>query len=80
MKKHNEMLDIDSRERQTYINGFKRYEAKGIPVYIDGEKPGEADWEKIFQVREDDSFYMSDFVRGEEGALREIHFDRVYNK
>lgn len=67
-------------EQMQYINGLKRYEAKGIPVYIDGRKPGEEDWEKIFQVQEDGSFYMCDMVGAGEGNLREIHFDLVYNR
>lgn len=68
------------RERQKYINGLKRFEARGIPILIDGLKPDEEDWEKIFEIREDGSFYMGDYVGMEEGALREIHFDRVYHK
>ena len=38
-------------EQKKYINGLKRYESKGIPVYIDGELPEDGDWEKIFQIR-----------------------------
>lgn len=68
------------QDQQEYVNGLKRFEAKGIPVFIDGEKPQEKDWNKIFQIREDGSFYMSDYVGMEEGALQEIHFDRVYNR
>lgn len=67
-------------EQKEYINGLKRYESKGIPVYIDGERPLEEDWEKIFQIRDDGSFYMSDYVGIEDGNLKEIHFDRVYNR
>lgn len=70
---------LKEQEQQEYVNGLKRFEAKGIPVFIDGEKPEEEDWDKIFQVREDGSFYMSDYVGMEEGELRAIHFDRVYN-
>lgn len=80
MGKYREIPEVDEKEKQRYINGFKRYESKGIPIYIDGKKPAAEDWEKIFEVREDNSFYMSDFVGGEEGSLREIHFDRVYHK
>lgn len=68
-------------EKQSeFINGLKRYEKKGIPVFIDGRKAQEQDWEKIFQVQEDGSFYMSDFIGIEDGALKEIHFDKVYNR
>ena len=74
---------MDERLRddwEQYVEGFRRYEAKGIPVYIDGEVPGEQDWEKIFQVNEDGSFYMCDYVGAMEGCLKEIRFDRVYNR
>lgn len=67
-------------EQMQYIDGLKRYEAKGIPVYIDGQQPDEEDWEKIFQVREDGSFYMCDYVGDGNGTLKEIHFDLVYNR
>ena len=66
------------KRRQQYLEGLHRYEARGIPVYIDGEIPGEEDWGKIFQVNEDGSFYMCDYVGASEGNLREIRFDRVY--
>lgn len=72
--------ETKEREQRKYVNGLKMFEAKGIPVLIDGEKPEEEDWGKIFQIREDGSFYMSDFIGLEEGALKEIHFDRVYNR
>ncbi len=68
------------KERKQYVNGLKRYEARGIPVYIDGVVPEDGDWEKIFQVNEDGSFYMCDYVGAEEGRLKEIRFDRVYNR
>ena len=68
-----------SRTEEKNRKGLKRYEQKGIPVYIDGKKPEEEDWEKIFQIQEDGGFYMSDFIGLEEGQLREIHFDKVYN-
>ena len=35
------------KRRQQYLEGLHRYEARGIPVYIDGEIPGEEDWGKI---------------------------------
>ena len=67
-------------EQKKYINGSKRYESKGIPVYIDGEQPEDSDWEKIFQIQEDGSFYMCDYVETGDGKLKEIHFDLVYNR
>ncbi len=64
-----------------YLEGLKRYRNKGIPIVIDGEELPETDWGKIFEIREDDSFYMADYVPNEEtGKLQEIRFDRVYNR
>lgn len=77
-KREQKEKEQKEKERE-YIRGLKRYEQKGIPVYIDGEKPGEQDWEKIFQIQEDGGFYMSDFIGLEDGKLREIRFDKVYN-
>ena len=67
-------------QRRQYVDGFRKYESKGIPVYIDGRKPGKEDWDKIFWVNEDGAFYMCDYVGSEEGGLKEIHFDKVYNR
>ncbi len=67
-------------EQKQYVDGLRRYEAKGIPVYIDGEIPQDEDWSRIFQVQEDGSFYMCDYVGAAEGRLKEIRFDRVYNR
>ena len=79
MEMQGDMEKQNRRKEQEYIKGLKRYEQKGIPVYIDGKKPEEEDWEKIFQIQEDGGFYMSDFIGLEDGKLREIHFDKVYN-
>lgn len=66
---------------ESYIAGLKRYREKGIPIVIDGEESAETDWNRIFETREDNSFYMADFVPDEEtGKLKEIRFDRVYHK
>lgn len=74
------MKEYNAEEQRQYVDGFRRFESKGVPVYIDGQEAKEKDWEKIFQVQEDGAFYMCDYVGMEEGALREIRFDRVYNK
>lgn len=67
--------------KESYIAGLKRYRERGIPIKIDGEECTERDWSRIFETREDNSFYMADFVADEEtGALTEIRFDRVYHK
>lgn len=66
---------------ESYIAGLKRYRDKGIAIRIDGEECEERDWSRIFEAREDQSFYMADFVSNEDtGKLMEIRFDRVYHK
>lgn len=66
-------------EKGQYLAGLKKYRDQGIAIIIDGEELPEKDWNKIFEIREDDSFYMADFVPdGETGKLREIRFDRAY--
>lgn len=74
------MKEYSAEEQRQYIDGLRRFEARGIPVYIDGKKPKEEDWDRIFQVQEDGGFYMCDYVGAGEGNLKEIRFDRVYNR
>lgn len=64
--------------QRTYLEGLKRYADRGIPIYIDGKECEEKDWERIFEVGEDGSFYMGDYVGAEQGCLQEIRFDKVY--
>lgn len=47
---------------QIYVEGLKRYQEKGIRVLIDGEDASDATWSKLFEVREDGSFYMGDYI------------------
>lgn len=65
-------------ERTRYMNGLKRYQSKGIPIYMDGKLSNAADWERLFELREDNMFYMGDYVQAETGELKEIRFDKVY--
>lgn len=69
----------DSEGKEQFLRGLKRYSEKGVPVYIDNHEAGPDDWEKLTQVREDNRFYMGDFVQNEYGELREIRFDMVYH-
>lgn len=45
MEMQGDMEKQNRRKEQEYIKGLKRYEQKGIPVYIDGKKPEEEDWD-----------------------------------
>ena len=44
MEMQGDMEKQNRRKEQEYIKGLKRYEQKGIPVYIDGKKPEEEDF------------------------------------
>lgn len=79
------MRTEDARERNErtkegeYLAGLKKYRDQGIAIIIDGEELPEEDWNKIFEVREDNSFYMADYIPDKNtGKLQEIRFDRVY--
>lgn len=68
----------EREEKERFIDGLKRYPEKGVQVYIDGKVAGPFDWEKLTMLREDNWFYMGDFIQDEYG-LREIRFDMVYH-
>ena len=69
----------DAKEERTrYMNGLKRYQNKGIPIYMDGKLSSSTDWERLFELREDNRFYMGDYVQADTGELKEIRFDKVY--
>ena len=51
-----------SEGKQVYVEGLKRYQKRGIRVLIDGVDASDATWEKLFEVREDGSFYMGDYI------------------
>lgn len=72
--------ELDHAEKEKFLKGLKLYSERGIPVYIDDKEPGPQDWEKLTMVREDNRFYMGDFVQSAEtGKLKEIRFDIVYH-
>lgn len=79
-KKSLKQTEEKREEMRRYLNGLKRYKEKGIPIYVDGKPSEPEEWEKLFEVREDGMFYMGDYVQAETGELKEIRFDKVYNK
>ena len=52
----------NNKSSQIYVEGLKRYQKRGIRVLIDGKDACEATWGKLFEVREDGSFYMGDYI------------------
>jgi len=71
-------LATDEVERSKFLNGLKKYPEMGVNVYIDDKIPGPDDWEKLVAVREDQFFYMGDYIQMD-GKLHEIRFDCVYH-
>lgn len=81
MKKDNARITAEGIKEEQYLKGLKRYQNQGVSILIDGKELPEEDWSKIFEVREDDSFYMADYIPDEKtGKLQEIRFDRIYNR
>ena len=97
---------LNPESRRAYLEGLRKYREKGVPILIDGKEADESQWDKIFEIREDGSFYMGDYILedaafkdSQEGIacessaeyaaaenglagrrLKEIRFDRVYNR
>jgi hypothetical protein len=81
MKKGNARDRVESSKEAQYLEGLKKYRDQGIAIIIDGEELPEEDWSKIFEVKEDDCFYMADYIPDETtGKLQEIRFDKIYNR
>ena len=76
-----------AEEIERYVDGLKRFQEKGVALYVDGFPAEPEDCAVIFNVREDGMFYMGDYIEtpgetdeGEqELKLTEIHFDKVYH-
>lgn len=81
MKKENARDRAEGIDKAQYLEGLKKYRDLGISIVIDGEELPEEDWSKIFEVKEDDYFYMADYIPDETtGKLQEIRFDKIYNR
>lgn len=80
MRKEDSKKRKEGRKDQ-YLERLKKYKNMGVTILIDGEELPEIDWEKLFDIREDDKFYMADYIPDlGTGRLQEIRFDRVYNR
>jgi hypothetical protein len=81
MKKRKARKRVEDTKESQYLEGLKKYRDQGIPIIIDGKESPEEDWNKIFKVKEEDCFYMADYVPNETtGKLKEIRFDKIYNR
>lgn len=80
-QERNQEWERRKREQQRiFMEGLCRYREKGISILIDGKECMPDEYHKIFEIKEDGSFYMGDYISADTGALAEIHFDRVYNR
>lgn len=76
-------LEKERREKEQqriFVEGLKKYRERGIPILIDGKECPPEEYDKIFELKEDGSFYMGDYIGADTGRLMEIRFDRVYYK
>lgn len=55
-------LRMNARSRKAYVQGLKRYQAKGVSVLIDGKEADDTLWERLFEIRSDGGFYMGDYI------------------
>ena len=80
-KEEQDQRELEMEARRKFVEGMKKYPEMGIAVYIDGKIPEEQrDWDKLTVIREDNQFYMADFVEDQEhGGLKEVRFDKVYH-
>ena len=77
-REKNEEWERRREQQKIFLEGLERYRNKGIPILIDGKECGPEEYKKLFELREDGSLYMGDYIGAESGMLTEIHFDRVY--
>lgn len=81
MTKEERLAELERRKKEQqriFLEGLERYRRKGIPIFIDGKECPPEDYKKLFELKEDGSFYMGDYISADSGVLAEIHFDRVY--
>lgn len=77
-------LRMNARSRKAYVQGLKRYQAKGVSVLIDGKEADDTLWERLFEIRSDGGFYMGDYVLEDlpedgDGACCET-FNQAFNQ
>lgn len=80
-KEEREQREREMEARRKFVEGMMRYPEMGIAVYIDDKMPEEqSDWDKLTVIREDNRFYMADFVEDQEnGGLKEVRWNKVYH-
>lgn len=59
-------MKMDARTREIYLEGLRRYRERGVRILLDGKEVEDSRWNVIFEVREDGSFYMGDYILEDE--------------
>lgn len=70
----------EKEQRRIFLEGLKRYKERGVSIIIEGKDCQPEEFEKLFELKEPGAFYMGDYIESDTGKLKEIHFDKVYNK
>ncbi|MBE5971178.1 MAG: hypothetical protein E7246_01460 [Lachnoclostridium sp.] len=80
-KEEQEQRELEMEARRKFVEGMMRYPEMGIAVYIDDKIPEEqSDWDKLTVIREDNRFYMADFIEDQkQGGLKEVRWNKVYH-
>ena len=78
-REEQEKRELEMAARRKFVEGMMRYPEMGIAVYIDDKIPEEqSDWDKLTVIREDNKFYMADFIE-DQGGLKEVRWNKVYH-
>ena len=68
MEKHlKRRKKLNSRNREIFLKGLKRYQERGIRILVDGREAAGHDLDRLLMEYEDGSFYMGDYI-WEEGT------------
>ncbi len=74
-------------DKHVYIEGLKKFQEKGVRIYVEEKEANDRELEAIVTVNEDGSFYMGDYIIEEEKignvetrVLKEIRFNKICNR
>lgn len=53
---------LNSRNREIFLEGLKKYQERGIRILVDGKEATSRDLNRLLMEYEDGSFYMGDYI------------------
>lgn len=72
-------MSLSKKAQEVYLEGLKKYQERGVSIYVDGELSEEPTWPLLLGESDDSSFYMGDYILDEsDGSLVEIRFTKCY--